>query len=1419
MKMAQSRLEAGTLARVHGLRTVAELNGSTVHLHKWDVVAQRWIVSLQDGSVKSIRPQNLLRLPSSRASFSSPPAHTEATGDASQSGAQFDREELKSLARQMLTDCEADQVLDALSTEELLELVQTLQTDASGGYPRGEETQPAASAANTQATSMSPERGGFQERLEHLELEEARVKSLVEAQSKLAKELEAREEALRLAEERLEQRRAEPPEAVAVKIPFVISDEESPALKAERAELQRLRDEVEATAREMEARQQAAKQQAKNFEERELQLLEEESAQLHAASALKEEEARLEMQRRSLGMLQQALLKGASEAKGPATGVTTEHSLDDETFNQHEETAAGASSGGDDEVWELDWSSAFGETRGTPETRNVKRMALIHSRPVDSRIANYQNFEIRQTTRITVNVEATAERSEVVEEVSTRNYGVLVFIMVLMLMVAGLAWAVWWLWRVVEELKVKIADAKDSSYVNGVSTRAYVQGMREEMKTMKGYIERIHRGLVKASGYVDNEEVKEEDWKHWDYIQRSNRDFDWRRIHAQIKAYKEACEKDDGPIDLRPYRNTEDEDMEDEEEETVTVRLDSGEVVEIPARFIEAREPESEAPAVSMEVTEQPGEVEWAEEDLPVPVSRIEDPTIGQATSSWITKDEFNALAEFDGPEARSGLRAKQHMLKLQDEWTRADREGNHERKLEIYTMMDVRYPFMDSVMVPESSGADAKCCWGPELVKVLSANDGAGKHTYGHERFPAGLQLLKLMSDHKVMHRLGAALEPVRASTYLRWAVSSLEVYGGDYDGDIGFQDGLYGADSAGEQSAEPSKILRSAASGPSGFCREVDDDAASEVSSAKAEPKKENANAHEQEVVDVADEAVLRLGGAHLGGYGESDVAYAYRQLARVLHPDKWQNEREKEKAVAASAFKRLSEAADELRQALAEQRHVLNTLFAFTGRTATAEMLERPQEAIFAEACRLLHLVSTTAGEGHIDRVALNRAAALNSQKALLLASEWFKKTTLLELFGGTSVRASYDCAPKRYRAQFLCLLYRLLLIETRQFGELSCRPAWTKILQNFPELALWQDFRERLQCHVWDNSSDPTPVEPRAYADEVTPSPEDEGPMDDATKAQKLLDTYWTPLTGPVFQTAYEKLRHRGKMTLQLGLMQLLEEATQEAVTQIGEKNLKVTGSGTPSTASGDRGAWKFKQSVELVKEHCKDESIRRKALELERMVDYPGKNGDKETAPGSLEKKENKLNEKDEGPGKKPADVEGGNLRIGRSSDGKPTYRRHWDVKEGERENAQDDVKRECAAWARPWRLAIAAILPSGADGVLPLTHPDLRQLIADLWFQEILTWSESQDSRCLGLFKADAQTPQTFGWAGRSKATRGLDPDFPICEWAFVPMSDLLLVVAEGIIGITSEGVFADNFPNHQRFSLEELREKVDGRS
>ena len=294
--------------------------------------------------------------------------------------------------------------------------------------------------------------------------------------------------------------------------------------------------------------------------------------------------------------------------------------------------------------------------------------------------------------------QATAARSEAVEEVPTRSYGVLILIMVMMLMIAGLAWA------------VMVAMAIGGR-AEGEDRRCQGQRLCEwcfnqslcarHARRDKGHEE--HRGLVKASGYVDKEGVKEEDWQRWNYIKRSNKDFDLRRIHAQIKAYKEECARDEGPTDLRPYRNTEDENVEEEEEESVTVRLESGEVVEITLRFIETREPESEedAPAAAMEVNEEPKEVEWADEDLPAPVSRIEDPTVNQATSSWITKDDLRALAEYDEPEARSCLRAKQHILKLQGEWTKADREGDHDRKLEIYAMMDVHYPFMDSASLP----------------------------------------------------------------------------------------------------------------------------------------------------------------------------------------------------------------------------------------------------------------------------------------------------------------------------------------------------------------------------------------------------------------------------------------------------------------------------------------------------------------------------------------------------------------------------------------------------------------------------------------------------------------------------------------------------------------------------------------------
>ncbi|CAL1129340.1 unnamed protein product [Cladocopium goreaui] len=386
-------LVAGSSARIRGLRSAAELNGRVVQLQKFDEATHRWIVSLQDGSVKSIRAQNLdpLDMPSA---FEAAPRHRQARSEPVQPVVQpaapetaecLDREELKRLAQEMLASAgeqASDEVLNALNVEDLLELVNTLQIDssaveedvtASAGYPPDHPVPCASSTSSTssrppQAPETAEPRRQVQSERERLELEEARLQSLAEAQSQRARELEAREEALREAEERLEKRRAEvdaareeQKEPVPVRIPFVLESDMSPATQAleeERAELQRLREEVEAAAKEMEVQQQAAKQRA---EERELQFLEE---QMQMASTLKEEEARLEMQRRSLGMLQQALFKGATAS---AQNGYMEHSLNDEDAQEHREQGPGQAAGAGkvsladdsegDEVWDLDWSA------------------------------------------------------------------------------------------------------------------------------------------------------------------------------------------------------------------------------------------------------------------------------------------------------------------------------------------------------------------------------------------------------------------------------------------------------------------------------------------------------------------------------------------------------------------------------------------------------------------------------------------------------------------------------------------------------------------------------------------------------------------------------------------------------------------------------------------------------------------------------------------------------------------------------------------------------------------------------------------------------------------------------------------------------------------------------------------------------
>ncbi|CAJ1434241.1 unnamed protein product, partial [Effrenium voratum] len=129
-------------------------------------------------------------------------------------------------------------------------------------------------------------------------------------------------------------------------------------------------------------------------------------------------------------------------------------------------------------------------------------------------------------------------------------------------------------------------------------------------------------------------------------------------------------------------------------------------------------------------------------------------------------------------------------------------------------------------------------------------------------------------------------------------------------------------------------------------------------------------------------------------------------------------------------------------------------------------------------------------------------------------------------------------------------------------------------------------------------------------------------------------------------------------------------------------------------------------------------------------------------------------------------------------------------------------------------WARKWRSAMAAVLPSGLDEAVPLTDTEVRKLGLLLW-KDVVSWVQRTDAnRYLGLFRADHQNAKTFGWDGKEMPSRGLEPGRVPPEWSFVPVTDLFLLVGEGLVGITTEGIFADKTKGQGRRSLKECYKK-----
>merc|ERR1711924_465440 len=86
-----------------------------------------------------------------------------------------------------------------------------------------------------------------------------------------------------------------------------------------------------------------------------------------------------------------------------------------------------------------------------------------------------------------------------------------------------------------------------------------------------------------------------------------------------------------------------------------------------------------------------------------------------------------------------------------------------------------------------------------------------------------------------------------------------------------------------------------------------------------------------------------------------------------------------------------------------------------------------------------------------------------------QAVVLGKEWWDGVQLLNYFADKQMSTAYDCAPKRFRAQFLCALNRNVLAEAKRNQD-CVRGSWHNVMM-FPEINIWRELRDRLKTRVW------------------------------------------------------------------------------------------------------------------------------------------------------------------------------------------------------------------------------------------------------------------------------------------------------------------------------------------------------------
>ena len=224
----------------------------------------------------------------------------------------------------------------------------------------------------------------------------------------------------------------------------------------------------------------------------------------------------------------------------------------------------------------------------------------------------------------------------------------------------------------------------------------------EEMDKMSSlaldYSQRVHRGVIKMSGYVEVESVKDEDWSYWAYLENSNREWDMIRLEKQHRALRLADQKHQEGKRDRPSSSGEHATTSTPNLSGVMamVLTDEGEIIEVPVEYLEV----SDAPPE--EVNDEPEPMPAEEVERQSSAENTIDSEVNHPMCSELSEPEFEMnsayLSKIDEPKSRANLRARLAIHKLRGDLKKSMQEDDLERTNLILEKIKTLFPFAKNV-------------------------------------------------------------------------------------------------------------------------------------------------------------------------------------------------------------------------------------------------------------------------------------------------------------------------------------------------------------------------------------------------------------------------------------------------------------------------------------------------------------------------------------------------------------------------------------------------------------------------------------------------------------------------------------------------------------------------------------------------